>query len=179
MSETKLVVNQHVSECRGYLLRPISHSLPLAVLGKNANHYPAVQGKNSAGGAGVEGDSVSGTGVIGLSTATDDYGVSGSGNTVVYGYSLSESGYGVWGVNDHTVGVLGSSNHIGVSGFVSGDVTSGGAGQARLKSQTGWRRGSVQQCFCVGCAPQKLFFVRLYWPVRKEVAQKTESNIKR
>jgi hypothetical protein len=34
------------------------------------------------------------------------------------------------------------------------------AGPAGLKFQTGWRSGSVQQSFCVGSAPQKLFFVR-------------------
>jgi hypothetical protein len=32
--------------------------------------------------------------------------------------------------------------------------------QAGSKFHTEWRRGSVQHRFCVGCAPQKLLFVR-------------------
>jgi hypothetical protein len=32
--------------------------------------------------------------------------------------------------------------------------------RAVLKFHTSWSRGSVQPSFCVGCAPQKLFFVR-------------------
>jgi hypothetical protein len=37
--------------------------------------------------------------------------------------------------------------------------------QAVLKFHMGWNRGSVQHRFCVGYAPQKLFFVTGVWRI--------------
>lgn len=73
-----------------------------------------------AGAIGVYSTSYSGTGVMGSSSATNDFGVRGHNLNGTATYGESRSGIGVQGVSQTDYGVAGFSGGIGVYGLSSG-----------------------------------------------------------
>lgn len=120
-----------------------SVEVPLSLSGSVSN--PIIKGVNSSDGYGVHGESSSGSGVFGRHATTGNYGLLGTSDYGVYGYSGYSDKHGVYGWSTTGNGVTGwesttgNTGHLGTTNYgVYGESSTHDGRGVYGKSSTGF-----------------------------------------